>query len=344
MQQGLQQQKLSIQSMLASGHRCVHLERHSLLLMGGVGGFLSACTEWVITSERFPDRHQRALALLVWLSLWLGGMSFTDHYWTRRARQQRDEQLPFAQAQITRAWWMLLSMGVLGSFAMFFYGGGAMVYGLWTVLLGLGIYLFGLFSKPLIEWIGLATILLAVASLSLLSYHATHWLNVFCFVIGMPLAGWMNTRLAVVQVQQRLVALLCWLLAVVVPSLWFADYSVLTEPDGEVIFSPADISREKPQILSVPAGSRLPLKPVLESQILALVPGKDMEFQLTQRVDLSINHGHFDGRYRIDQGRWHSLHDGATRLSIYRFEIVPHGAQLAISAQSQFEFTERKEP
>src|SRR4030066_793758 len=110
----------AIQTMLAAGHRCVHLERHSLLLLGGVGGFLSVVTEWVIPDTRFPDVAERGLALLAWLAFWLGGMSLLDYSLTRSARQRRAETLPFAQAQITRAWWMLLSVGCLGSFAMFF--------------------------------------------------------------------------------------------------------------------------------------------------------------------------------------------------------------------------------
>ena len=98
----------SIHSMLASGHRSVYLERHSLFLIGAVGGFLGAATEWVITADRFPDNSQRGLVLLLWLAAWLGGVSLLDHWLTRRARQKRAETLPFAQAQITRAWWMLL--------------------------------------------------------------------------------------------------------------------------------------------------------------------------------------------------------------------------------------------
>ena len=62
----------SIHSMLASGHRSVYLERHSLFLIGAVGGFLGAATEWVITADRFPDNSQRGLVLLLWLAVWLG--------------------------------------------------------------------------------------------------------------------------------------------------------------------------------------------------------------------------------------------------------------------------------
>ena len=73
------QQFQAIQSMLTAGHRSVHLERHSLLLIGGVGGFLSVVTEWVITDARFPDVTHRGMALLVWLGFWLGGLSLLDH-------------------------------------------------------------------------------------------------------------------------------------------------------------------------------------------------------------------------------------------------------------------------
>lgn len=189
------EQLQAIHAMLAAGHRSVHLERHSLLLIGAVGGFLSVVSEWAITPERFPDATERGFALLVWLAFWLGGVSLLDHWLTRRARARRAETLPFAQTQITRAWWMLLSVGCLGSFAMSFYGGGSMIYALWTVLLGLGIYLFGLFSQRLIEWIGLATILLGITGLAAgVSYETTRWLNASCFAVGMPLAGWMAAK------------------------------------------------------------------------------------------------------------------------------------------------------
>jgi hypothetical protein len=185
----------AIQSMLSNGHRSVHLERHTLLIWGLGGGLLCAFSDQVLTVERFPDLTLRALALLIWLGLWLGGAGWLDHLLTRRARRDREETLPFAQAQITRAWWMLMAMGTLGSFAMFFYGGGSMLYALWTVLLGLGVYLFGLFSRPLIEWIGLAVILLGIAGLaSGLPFDATRWLAASCFAIGLPLAGWMAER------------------------------------------------------------------------------------------------------------------------------------------------------
>jgi hypothetical protein len=250
-----------IRSMLAAGHRCVHLERSSLLLLGGVGGLLSVITEWVITDTHFPDLAERGVALLIWLAFWLGGMSLLEYRLTRRARERRAETLPFAQTQVTRAWWMLLSVGCLGSFAMFFYGGGTMIYALWTVLLGLGVYFFGLFSRRLIEWIGLATILLGVTGLAAgLPYGATRWLAASAFGIGLPLAGWLNARAGDAPLPHRAAALVLWLVLVVAPALLVAGFAHAPPPNATPIpFGSRTIGAGE-QVLRLEAGTDVPLR------------------------------------------------------------------------------------
>lgn len=309
----------SIHAMLAAGHRSVHLERHSLLLIGGVGGFLGAATERVITAERFPENGQRALALLLWLAFWLGGLCLLDHWLTHRARQRRAEILPFAQAQITRAWWMLLSVGTLGSFAMFFYGGGAMIYGLWIVLLGLGIYLFGLFSRPLIEWIGLATILLGVAGLaSGLPYGATRWLEASCFAIGMPLAGWLAARVDDSHPPKRLAALMVWIAAVAGPPLLAARVSFVTPPAGLAVPLGSASLAAGEQVLRLDSGARVPLRVDLESPILGASPLAGLDLVLNLPIEVALQDGQPDGRYRIGGGAWHGARDGVLHLMIDR--------------------------
>ena len=325
----------AIQSMLAAGHRSVHLERHSLLLIGVVGGFIAGVTEYIITAERFPDIPQRAVALLLWLTFWLGGMAWLDQWLTRRARQRRDETLPFAQAQITRAWWMLLGMGTLGTFAMFFYGGGGMTYALWIVLLGLGIYLFGLFSRPLIEWIGLATILLGVAGLAAgLPYGATHWLAASCFAIGMPLAGWLNARVGDAGLARRLLALAVWLVLVVTPPFLVARYSVTTPPSADAAAGE--------QVLRLEAGTRVPLRVDLDSSILSVSPRTGLEMTLSQPVEVVLRDGKPDGRYRIGDGHWHEIHDGILSLAIDKITPQLDAGQPEVRAHARFDGTEFK--
>jgi len=329
------QQFESIQSMLAAGHRSVHLERHSLLLLGGVGGFLSVATEWVITDTRFPGTAERGLALLVWLAAWLGGMSLLEYWLTRRARARRAETLPFAQAQITRAWWMLLSVGCLGSFAMHFYGGGAMIYALWTVLLGLGVYLFGLFSRQLIEWIGLATILLGVLGLVGLSYGATRWLTASAFAIGLPLAGWLSVRVDDAGSMRRLLALIVWLAVVVTPPLLVSRFSIMPVPAATPIALNSAVGAGE-QVLRLEAGARVPLRVDMKSPLLSVPTEAELAMTLNVPMEVALHDGKPDGRYRIGAGPWRDIHDGILQLRIDRLSPRLEEGQPVVRAHAEF--------
>ncbi len=314
------EQLQSIHAMLAAGNRCVHLERHSLVLIGVVGGLVAALTEEVITVERFPDAKQRAVMLLLWLGAWLGTMAFTDYILTRRARQRRDETLPFAQAQITRAWWMLLTMGTLSSFAMSFYGGGAMIYGLWIVLLGLGIYLFGLFSRRLVEWFGIATILLGVTGLAAgLPYGVTRWLASSCFAIGMPLAGWLNSRYGDANAPARVLALLAWIVLVVGPPLALHGISSVEGPESPVLSLGGGQLGLGGKVLHLDPGALIALRVDLDSPVLTVSPDASLMMNLVLPIDVSLRDGVPDGRYRIGNNEWHSIHDRLLNLRIDRF-------------------------
>jgi hypothetical protein len=330
-----QEQFQAIQAMLTAGHRSVHLERHSLLLFGGVGGWLSVVTEWVITDARFPDTAQRGVALLLWLAFWLGGASLLEYRLTRRAREQRAETLPFAQAQITHAWWMLLSVGCLGSFAMFFYGGGGMIYALWIVLLGLGVYLFGLFSRPLIEWIGLAIILLGVVGLAAgLPYGATRWLAAAAFGIGLPLAGWLNTRVGDAGLRQRVAALALWLLAVATPPLLAQRLGHTTAPSAPVTGIGA-LTGGGEQVLRLEAGTRVPLRVDLDSRLLRIAPQAELTMVLTEPIEVALRDGQPDGRYRVAAGDWHEVRDGILRLNIDRLRPSLEKGQAVVRAEAR---------
>jgi hypothetical protein len=302
------EQMHSIQAMLAAGHRCVELERHSLLLWGSVGGGLCAFTDLVINPDTFPDNTQRAIAVLVWLAAWLGGMSWIDHRLTHKARHARAETLPFAQAQVTRAWWMLLAIGTLATFAMFFHGGGIMLYALWTVLLGLGIFIFGLFSRPLVEWIGLATILLGIIGLAAgLPFHTARWLTASAFAIGLPFAGWLAARVDEHNAGRRVLTVAVWLAAVIVPALAVAHLIPTAAPPTPTTAT-----------LKVPAGSTVPLYFDIDSSLIGIAPTTALPLQVTRDTEVALTDGQPDGRYRFDGGDWHTVKDGVLTLRIDR--------------------------
>jgi hypothetical protein len=295
----------------------VQLERHSLLLWGGVGGGLCAFTDLVINPDNFPDNTQRAIAVLLWLAFWLGGMSWLDHRLTHNARHAREETLPFAQAQVTRAWWMLLALGTLATFAMFFHGGGIMLYALWTVLLGLGIFIFGLFSRPLIEWIGLATILLGIIGLATgLPFSTARWLTASAFAIGLPFAGWLAARTDDHHIGRRIAHVTTWLAAVIVPALAVAHLVPFAAPP-----TPSTTT------LKLPVGSVVPLYFDMDSPLLAIAPTDALPMRITRDTEVALTDGQPDGRYRFDGGDWHAVKEGVLALRIDRIKPgVANGA------------------
>jgi hypothetical protein len=332
-----QHQLQSIHAMLAAGHRCVQIEYHSLLLIGGVGGLVAGLTEYVITSDLFPDATERAFALLAWLGAWLGGMAATDHVLTQRARRQRDETVPFAQSQITRAWWMLLCMGTLGSFAMLFYGGSAMIYALWMVLLGLGIYLFGLFSQPFVEWTGLATVLLGVTGLAAgLPYGVTHWLAASCFAIGVPMTGWLDVKLARKGPSQCVLALLVWLLMVAGPPLLIGRLNFTDAPDATATEPGTSSVKTRETVLRLVAGTQVPLRINLEGPLLEIDPTAGLAMTARRQIEIALKDGQPDGRYRVDNSNWQSIRDGILELRIDRMTPQLENGQPVVRAHAVF--------
>ena len=332
------EQLTSIHAMLTAGHRSVRIQRHSLLLWGIGGGVLCAVTGSVITAARFPVPQEQAFVLFSWLGLWIVAIGVLDYVLTRRAKRDSGETLPFAQTQITRAWWMLFGMGVLGSCAMFFYGGGAMIYALWIVLLGLGVYLFGLFSQTFIEWIGIATILLGIVGLATaLPFGMTRWLAASVFALGLPLAGWLRSRFNDNRILQRWAALGIWLIVVAgIPLFLATPLFAPGIPAASVIplaqFHPA----EGMQVVNIPAGTRVALNLTLNSRLLTLPPDQTLPLILTHPVDIALRDGQPEGRYRIDGEKWASIRDGLLFLRIDQFiPAIEHG-QPVIRAHAVF--------
>ena len=147
MSQLANQQLDAIHSMLSAGHRNLRVERHSLVLWGvGCGGLILASNH-IFTAEQYPDLKQRAFAWLILLTLAVSGIALLDWHLTRQVKQARDETWSFIHQQVLKVLWLLMAVGVLLTFATFFFGGSYMIFASWVVLVGLGLYVHGLFSE-----------------------------------------------------------------------------------------------------------------------------------------------------------------------------------------------------
>jgi hypothetical protein len=283
----------AIQSMLAAGHRNICLRSHTLLLWGVTGGILCLSLDYILTPERFPDMWLRHLALLFLLTVVLSGVALSDYGLTRHRLQQLDESMSFTQSQITKVWWLLTGMGVLFSFASGMYGGGAMTYGIWLLLVGIGLYVHGLFSDQVLEWAGALVIALGAGALVLrIGYLPMKWLAASTFGIGLPSLSPILDRGAERPVSAKLVRIAAWLCAVLLlPVLGY--YSI----DRTV--APANGS-----VLEFPAGTVIPFKLRMKSDALQVDRDAQLPMKLAQPLRVAIDGVKPDGRFQLQGRDW----------------------------------------
>lgn len=299
----------AIQAMLAAGHRSIRMPKFSLMLWGIAGGILCLATDHIITQERFPDHTQRAIALLLFLGIVLSGVAIADYHYTRFRVRAQDESLPFAQTQVTKVWWLLISAGVLFTFGTSFMGGGRMTFGIWIVLFGLGLYIHGLFSEQIVEWVGVLMILLGSGALVFnLPYPATQWLAASIFAVGMPVLTLLIDRSKNISVFVRVAQTVLWLAVVLVAALAANQWRNSAPFTLGTTLPLQQFTRQKEilptQIVSLPAGTIIPLKVHVKSNVFADNADIVVPFTLSKPLEISLNHGKPDGLFRVADGPW----------------------------------------
>lgn len=301
------QQLDSIHSMLSAGHRNLRVERHSLVLWGASSGGLILASNHILTAEQFPVLEQRALAWLTLLVLTVSGVNLLDWHLTRRAKQARDEAWSFIHRQVLKVWWLLMSVGVLLTFATFFYGGGYMIFAAWVVLAGMGLYVHGLFSEELLEWAGALIISIGIGMLAFrLNYTASQWVAASTLGLGLPLLAAMLDRGRERPAWLRLVQSVGWLLCVLIPPL-LAQKLVNTgvPPDAPVVS--LEEFRKQPtrqQVVALPAGSSIPVKVEVSGNVFRASNESTLPLVLNEPLEIMMNNGQPTGDWRFPGESW----------------------------------------
>lgn len=325
------QQITAIHAMLSAGHRNLRVERHSLVLWGLAGGILFLLSESILTPDDFPVLEQRALAWLTLLAAVGGGVGFVDWHLTRHLKEARDEAWSFIHRQVLKVWWLLMGMAALLTFAMFFFGGGYMVCAAWLVILGLGLYVHGLFSEELLEWTGVLIILIGIGSLAFrLSYETMRWIAAAVFALGLPLLAAMLDRGRHRSALFRLGQILGWLLAVLALPLWGQQRALAASlPDGPAV-SLAEFRRgidtAGSRIVALPAGTAIPVEFELGGDLFAGTgqPAPVLPLMLAEPVEVLMVDGRLTGDARPPDGPWQRARE-ARWLSIpwLKAELTP---------------------
>lgn len=334
------QQIQAIHAMLSAGHRNLRIERHSLLLWGIPAGLLFAVSELILTPAQIPDVKQRATAWLVLLAVVLTAVAGIDWMWTRRVKQARDEAWSFVHRQVQKIWWLLMALAVLTTFAMFFYGGGYMVCALWLVILGISLYLHGLFSEELLEWIGAITIVIGIGSLlAQLPYETMRWIAATVFAIGLPLLALMLDRGEHRKALFRLGQMLLWLSVVLVFPLWLeprVHAAPQREPEALTLedFRRSQMSAGGYHAVTLPAGTSIPVEIELDGDVFDTTgPHPVLPLRLSRPIELMVLDGKLTGDARFAGESW-QLARQVRWISIpwIKAELTPDKGPVVISS------------
>lgn len=328
------QQLYAIHSMLTAGHRNLRIERHSLWLWGVPAGLLFVLSESILTPAQLPDLTQRALAWLALLLLVLTSVALLDWRWTQRVKQTRDEAWSFIHRQVLKVLWLLMGLATLTTFAMFFYGGGYMVCTVWLVFLGVSLYVHGLFSEELLEWAGLLTILIGIASLlAKLPYETMRWVAAAVFGLGLPLLSMMLDRGRHRPAWQRLAQVLGWLAVVLVLPM-AVDQQIHHAPPITLPVVPLEQFRQQrgplptAQVVTLPAGTVIPVEIELKGDIFARPTPAQLPLTLTQPVEVLMQDGKLSGEARIPGENWLRRDTRWISIPFLKAELTREGPQV----------------
>ncbi|MEJ2455817.1 MAG: hypothetical protein P8103_16900 [Candidatus Thiodiazotropha sp.] len=341
---GGRQQLQSIHAMLSSGHASIRLERHTFILWGLAAGGLILLVPRLFSVELLGDTSQRLWAQNLLISMVLLATGIVDARWTARARRRRDESLSFVQRQITKLWWMLIALVVVINVGMNLYGGGYFFYGITLVLTGLGIYVYGLFSRQLLTWSGALQILLGLVMIAVSpELHVQEWVTASAFGIGFPAFAWMVDRTSPRHALKELALSLTWLALVLVPAAIaiqvfhghrFSEWSQVAWQDYQ---GGSGGMQEGSVVLTLPVGTEVPIAVQIFGDLLQPVTQPaPLIMRTTKPLQLAFEDGEALGLVRIDDGDWRSGYDYKIRLKGVEGRLSPEQGP---SIDMQFQVT-----
>lgn len=340
-----------LQTLLIAGHRPIQLRPGSLVRWGWAFALLAWSTDPLL---RLPGlQGQAALqagVAMLWLGAGMGLTAYLDWRAMQAAAIQADETLPFVQMQVSKVWWLLLAAGVLYTGSTFFFGGAYQIYMVWLALVGLGLFLHGLFSQELVEWAGGGIFLLAL--LVLVSGLPLVWhrpLVVSTMGLGLPLLGWLLHRRAVPvpNAGRSMVCVMGLLAASILPAMaWVQWTQGPALPQDIPVYSRKALLQlgndptQWPRYVALHVEAGTPIELQLEIQGGVLKPANDgshLTYTIAQDLDFLLIDGKLSRHVRRTGQDWQA---SAGWLRITQLDLTPDLSQasgLKVHSRAQIE-------
>jgi hypothetical protein len=337
-----------LQSLLQAGHRPIRVQPASLARWGLTFAFLAMATRPLLSVQALDGRTElQAVVAMLWLGGCLGAVAWWDWRANHRAASRAQETLPFVQGQVSKVWWLLLVAGVLYTGSTFFLGGAYQIYMVWLALIGLGLFLHGLFSQQLVEWAGGSLFLLALVALASglpLTWHRAVMIGMVG--VGLPVLGAMLHRwpAATASLGSLIAQVALFLAAGLLPALLVQQWQSRPMLSAEVpIYSPASLARLGPPDqwprhvgLHVPAGSPIEFQLDMAGEVLKTAgPAPRLTYTFQQDLDFLFIDGRLSHFVRRPGEAWRENNSWLriNRLEFAADPVSPRGLLVRGNAQ-----------
>ena len=333
-----QSQLDDIHAMLASGHRSIQVERHTLVIWGVTAAFLILAVPVLFAPEYFDLRWHRAVAQNLFISTLLITIGMLDFKLTRRVRVQRNESFSFVQQQLTKVWWLLVGLIVVINIGMNFFGGGYIFLAVALLIAGLALYIQGLFSKQILCWVGGMMMAVGLISVALKIPHPEmKWLAASVFGLGLPAVGWLIHRpSALWSMPRRVITSALWLGIVITPVSVAHQLAKNSEaPDLPTVslqqyLNSSSSGAVKQQVVRLPAGTTIPVNVDIKGDVLDGSTGGTLVMTLSRDLVLIIEDNKPKDLFRVGDGEWkHKLYN--YRIRDFKNEVTvtkEHGPRI----------------
>lgn len=300
-------QLADIHTMLVSGQRSVRVEPHTLLIWGIAGVFSILIYEFVINPEQnFSVTWHGEVVASVFFAMVLLVIMLLDYRITQRQRNHRDESLPFVHRQLRKMVYLLFAIMVAIYLGMTFYGGWGTGVGAHFALMGVGFFVYGLFSVQILSWIGVLLIIMGIVFVAIrLTDPVTTCLFGSVFGIGMPILALVLDKPYLHSNHRRRICLsVVWLLSVIVPAM--TTYHLIREktvnlPIVSLQEYLAQDETDREQIVHLHKGTQIPIRIRLRGNAMEeLVTTTKVPALLANNIDAVVEGDTFDRALPVD--------------------------------------------
>ena len=246
---------------------------------------------------------------------------------TRLVRSRRDETISIVQKKVTYSIWLIFALALLlDIFANTRLGGGRKMFGLYVVLGGMAMSMFGMYSSLWWRWCGAVLVILGMTLMFALDPGRTLRYSAASVYIVSGLASAILLPYATTHLRCLIFNFIWILLASGLTLLALKiDYEVRIIPDIKTRVTLAQYSgkdKKEHVLITIPPLTKVPVDIHVGGDIFSGEATSILTLTTSKELEIEVKNGKPTGIYRVSGGKWYEASDAIYTKSFFRSMTV----------------------